>query len=124
MYGAAPPMPTLDVTTEQRGDQLRIALAGELDIVNAPNLEDKLAAIEADAADTLILDLRDLDFIDSTGLRALIAANERARSAGRRLVVVRGAKAVDRLLALTQLDQRLEIVDDPDAVVARPVSRD
>jgi len=124
VYGAAPPMPTLDVTTEQRGDQLRIALAGELDIVNAPNLEDKLAAIEADAADTLILDLRDLDFIDSTGLRALIAANERARSAGRRLVVVRGAKAVDRLLALTQLDQRLEIVDDPDAVVARPVSRD
>ncbi|MGH2964377.1 MAG: STAS domain-containing protein [Solirubrobacterales bacterium] len=117
-------MPPLDVTTEQRGDQLRIALAGELDIVNAPNLEDKLAAIEADAADTLILDLRDLDFIDSTGLRALIAANERARSAGRRLVVVRGAKAVDRLLALTQLDQRLEIVDDPDAVAARPVSGD
>ncbi len=124
MYRAAPRMPPLDVTTEQRGDQLRIALAGELDIVNAPNLEDKLAAIEADAADTLILDLRDLDFIDSTGLRALIAANERARSAGRRLVVVRGAKAVDRLLALTQLDQRLEIVDDPDAVAARPVSGD
>jgi anti-anti-sigma factor len=124
VYRAAPPMPPLDVTTEQRGDQLRVALAGELDIVNAPNLEDKLAAIEADAADTLILDLRDLDFIDSTGLRALIAANERARSAGRRLVVVRGAKAVDRLLALTQLDQRLEIVDDPDAVAARPVSGD
>jgi anti-anti-sigma factor len=115
-------MPPLDVTTEQRGDQLRVALAGELDIVNAPQLENQLAAIEADAADTLILDLRDLEFIDSTGLRALIAANERARSAGRRLVVVRGAKAVDRLLSLTQLDQRLEIVDDPDAVTARPAT--
>jgi anti-anti-sigma factor len=117
-------VPPLDVTTEQRGDQLRVALAGELDIVNAPGLEERLAAIEADGADTLILDLRDVEFIDSTGLRALIAANERARSAGRRLVVVSGAKAVDRLLSLTQLDQRLEIVDDPDAVAARPVNGD
>jgi anti-sigma B factor antagonist len=117
-------MPPLDVTTEQRGDQLRVALSGELDIVNAPQVEDQLAAIEADTVDTLILDLRAVDFIDSTGLRALIAANERARSAGRRLVVVRGAKAVDRLLSLTQLDQRLEIVDDPDAVAARPVNGD
>jgi len=117
-------MPPLDVTSEQQGGQLRVALAGELDIVNAPELESQLAAIEADAADTLVLDLRGVEFIDSTGLRALIAANERARAAGRRLVIVRGAKAVDRLLSLTQLDQRLEIVDDPDALGARPVSGD
>ncbi|HEY7151926.1 MAG TPA: STAS domain-containing protein [Solirubrobacterales bacterium] len=115
-------MPPLDLTTEQRGDQLRVAIAGELDIVNSPHFEEELAALESAATDTLILDLRDVAFIDSTGLRALIAANERARSAGRRLVVVRGAKAVDRLLSLTQLDQRLEIVDDPDAVGARPVN--
>jgi anti-anti-sigma factor len=117
-------MPSLDVTTEQREDQLRVALAGELDIVNAPQLEGQLAAIEAGGVETLVLDLREVEFIDSTGLRALIAANERARSAGRRLVIVRGAKAVDRLLNLTQLDQRLEIVDDPDTVEARPVSGD
>ena len=117
-------MPPLDVTSEQQGDQLRVALAGELDIVNAPQLESQLAAVEADAGGTLILDLRGVEFVDSTGLRALIAANERARSAGRRLVIVRGAKAVDRLLSLTQLDQRLEIVDDPDAVGAGPVSGD
>jgi anti-anti-sigma factor len=117
-------MPPLDVTSEQQGGQLRVALAGELDIVNAPELESQLATIEADAADTLVLDLRGVEFIDSTGLRALIAANERARAAGRRLVIVRGAKAVDRLLSLTQLDQRLEIVDDPDALGARPVSGD
>jgi anti-sigma B factor antagonist len=124
LYRAAPLVPPLDVTTEQRGDQLRVVLSGELDIVNAPQLEDQLAAVEDDTADTLILDLRAIDFIDSTGLRALIAANERARSAGRRLVVVRGAEAVDRLLSLTQLDQRLEIVDDPDAVAARPLNGD
>jgi len=117
-------MAPLDVTSEQRGDQVLVAIAGELDIVNAPELETQLAATDANLADTLILDLREVEFIDSTGLRALIAANERARSAGHRLVIVRGAKAVDRLLNLTQLDQRLEIVDDPDAVGARPISGD
>jgi anti-anti-sigma factor len=57
-----------------------------------------------------------VEFIDSTGLRALIAADERARSDGRRLAVVRGPKAVERLLAVTQLDQRLDIVEDPDSI--------
>jgi anti-anti-sigma factor len=59
-----------------------------------------------------------VEFIDSTGLRALVAADERARSAGRRLAVVRGPDAVERLLTVTQLDQRLDIVDDPDSVGA------
>ena len=45
-------------------------------------------------------------------------ADERARSAGRRLAVVRGPDAVERLLTVTQLDQRLDIVDDPESVGA------
>lgn len=93
-----------------------VSLAGELDLVNAPRWEEELGAIEADSPGTVILDLRAVTFIDSTGLRAVIAADQRARAAGRRLVVVRGAEAVDRLFSVTQLDQRLEIVDDPDSV--------
>ncbi len=91
---------------------------GELDIASTDELEKQLTAIEADSPGTLVLDLRRVEFIDSTGLRALIAADERARSGGRRLAVVRGPDAVARLLTVTQLDQRLEIVDDPDAVGA------
>ncbi len=118
MYRAAQPMTPLELKSERRGDRLLVALAGELDIVNAPRLEAELETLEAGSPGTLILDLRGLAFIDSTGLRALMAAHERARSAGRRMVVVRGAKAVDRVLSVTQLDQRLEIVDDPDSVAA------
>jgi anti-anti-sigma factor len=111
-------MPPLDVTTEQRPGQARVVLIGELDIATTDELEKQLAAIEVDSPGTLVLDLRRVDFIDSTGLRALIAADERARSEGRRLAVVRGPNAVARLLTVTQLDQRLEIVDDPDTVGA------
>ncbi len=81
-------------------------------------MENELSAIEANSPGTLVLDLRRVEFIDSTGLRALIAADERARSDGRRLAVVRGPDAVERLLAVTQLDQRLDIVEDPDSIGA------
>ena len=111
-------MTPLDVTTEQHPGQTRIVLIGELDIASSEGLENELAAIEADSPETVVLDLRRVEFIDSTGLRALIAADQRARSEGRRLAVVRGPNAVERLLAVTQLDQRLEIVDDPDSVGA------
>jgi len=109
-------MSPLEISTEQRGGQTHVALAGELDIASAPQFEQGLAAVETDTSGVLVLDLRKVEFIDSTGLRAVIAADERARSAGRRFVVVRGTAAVQRVFSVTQLDQRLEIVDDPDSV--------
>jgi anti-sigma B factor antagonist len=116
------PMPPLEIKTEQRPDRLHVGLNGELDIVNAPSLDAELVALQADSVE-LVLDLRGVTFIDSTGLRALLAADERARSGGGRVVVVRGAAAVDRAFAVTQLDQRLEVVDDPGSVGDRPISR-
>jgi anti-sigma B factor antagonist len=109
-------MSPLEILTERREGQTLVALVGELDIASTPRLEEGLAEVEADTPGTLILDLRRVDFIDSTGLRAVIAADERARSGGRRFVVVRGPAAVERVFNVTQLDQRLDIVDDPDSV--------
>jgi anti-anti-sigma factor len=106
----------LEVTTEQHPGQTRVVLVGELDIASTQTLENELSAIETNSPGTLVLDLRRVEFIDSTGLRALIAADERARSDGRRLAVVRGPNTVERLLAVTQLDQRLDMVEDPDSI--------
>ena len=109
-------MSPLEITAETQDGQTRLALAGELDIASTPQLEKGLAEAEGAEPEVVILDLRKVDFIDSTGLRAVIAADERARNAGRRFVVVRGTAAVERVFSVTQLDQRLEIVDDPAAV--------
>jgi anti-sigma B factor antagonist len=109
-------MSPLEITTEQREGQTIVALVGELDIASAPQFEEGLAKAEADNPGVLVLDLRGVEFIDSTGLRAVIGADERARSTGRRLVIVRGTAAVERVFSVTQLDQRLDIVDDPDSV--------
>lgn len=109
-------MSPLEITTEERDGQTHMALVGELDIASTPRFEEGLASAETNTPGVLVLDLRAVEFIDSTGLRAVIAADERARSAGRRFVIIRGPAAVERVFSVTQLDQRLEIVDDPAGV--------
>ena len=109
-------MSPLEITVETHGRQARIVLAGELDIASTEQLEEELTEAEAGSPDAVVIDLRGVEFIDSTGLRALIAADERARSSGRRLAIVRGSNAVERLFSVTQLDQRLDVVDDPESV--------
>jgi stage II sporulation protein AA (anti-sigma F factor antagonist) len=109
-------MSPLEVIVEEHPGQTRVVLTGELDIASTQQFERELAAAEGQARGVLVVDLRRVEFVDSTGLRALISADERARSAGRRLIVVRGPGAVERLLTITHLDQRLELVDDPDSV--------
>lgn len=109
-------MTTLQVTTSDRPDGVHVELTGELDLATAPKLDDELGRVEEGAPGVIVLDLRPLSFMDSSGLRALLAADSRARDAGRRLVLVRGDERVQRVLRITRLDERLEIVDDADAV--------
>lgn len=106
-------MTLLELTTETDGTTVRLALEGELDIASAGQVERELTRIERDAPVTLLLDLRRLAFMDSTGLRIVVAADARAREQSRRLVVVRGPEAVQRIFRMTRLDERLDMVDEP-----------
>ena len=83
-------------------------------------VQDELRRVEADEPPVVVLDLSRLTFLDSTGLRCLVTADERARDAGRRLVIVRGPEPVQRVFTITRLEERLEMVDDASAV-AEPI---
>jgi anti-anti-sigma factor len=111
-------MELLDLITETEGATVRLALTGELDIAGAARVEKELERIERESPATIVLDLRELAFMDSTGLRVIVAADSRAREQARRLVIVRGSATVQRIIEMTRLDERLEIVDDPAAVEA------
>ena len=91
---------------------VRIALSGDLDVSTAPTVEERLMELEDGGAERVILDLRGLDFIDSTGLSLLINADRRARRAGRRVTIVSGTGAPRRILETTGLKGRLDIVED------------
>jgi anti-anti-sigma factor len=82
---------------------------GELDLVTAPQL---VAAIRREEGfDRLAIDLRQLSFMGSSGLRLLVAEDDRARRHGYELKLVGGGPETARLLRLTRLDEKLPFVD-------------
>jgi anti-sigma B factor antagonist len=113
----------IEVEVRQDGGAIHVALRGELDISSVERVEQELRRVEEKSPATMVLDLRPLRFIDSTGLRLALAADLRARREGRRLVIVRGPDPVHRVFRIALLDRRLEFVDDP-ATVEGTVGRD
>jgi anti-sigma B factor antagonist len=101
---------SLKIETTTRNATAIVRLIGELDITSADQAERELSEIEARMND-VVFDLRDLSFIDSTGLRIILSADSRARERGGRVVIVRGPAPVDRVFKLALLDERLELVD-------------
>ena len=87
-----------------------LRLTGELDLVAAPRLKACLDDALASAW-LVVVDLRALTFIDGSGVVAILAADERARRSGRRLVLVHEPAQVTRLIDLAVVDDRLEITD-------------
>lgn len=90
---------------------VRIGLAGELDLSTADEVEEELESAEALGPAVLMLDLSGLSFLDSTGLRVVLAADDRARRDGRRLVLVRGPDPVHRVFRIALLEERLDFVE-------------
>jgi anti-anti-sigma factor len=101
-----------EVGASRTDGQLLLRLTGEFDLAGVPSFERELERME-DGTRTLVLDLRDVTFMDSSGLRAIVIADQQARAEGRRCVVVRGPEQVDHVLDLTGIGERLELVDQP-----------
>jgi anti-sigma B factor antagonist len=106
----------LEVRTEDRDGLVHVSLVGELDLSTVAKVQDELRRVEDAAPPTVVLDLSKLTFLDSTGLRCIVTADERARDAGRRVVIVRGPDPVQRVFSITRLEERLEMVDDAAAL--------
>lgn len=93
------PVEILEVRTEDRNGLVHVALVGELDLSTVAKVQDELRRVEADSPPTMVVDLSRLTFLDSTGLRCIVTADP-----------------VQRVFAITRLEERLEMVDDPGAV--------
>jgi anti-anti-sigma factor len=91
-------------------DAAWITVSGELDIASAPQLAASIDAL-GNVPHLIVLDLRRLSFMDSTGLAEVAGAHRHLDSTGQRLVVIRGPRQIDRLLTLTGLSSVLEIAD-------------
>lgn len=91
-------------------------VTGEIDLATAPELESTLSGLVGPSR--TIVDLSDVSFIDSTGLRVLLTIHEAAESAGGRLVLICAEGPVTKLFAITGVHDLLHIASTRDAAVA------
>jgi anti-anti-sigma factor len=100
----------LAVTSDRDGHVHTIALIGELDLATAPEAEKQLTRAESDAS-SILLDLSGLTFIDSTGIRMIVAADARSRANSHSLTLLRGSPAVQRVFEISGIDQIVTVAD-------------
>lgn len=105
----------VDVNNEGRA--VVFAVQGELDLASSPTLEQAIDGVSNDDIDLLIVDLRELRFMDSTGLHALVKANKRAGEAGRKFAVIQGGAQIQRLLSLTGVGELLTVAESPEELL-------
>lgn len=103
--------PAFRATTRDDGRKVAwVHVTGALDIAAAPLLQQTLR--EALGRSRLVVvDLRELTRVDSSGVGAIVKASRAGRRAGRRLILIRGLTQVDRLLSMTGATDAVEIVD-------------
>lgn len=108
-------MTTLSLETREEGQQVRIALDGELDLSSALTFDEEIRRAEERRPQTIVIDLSRLKFLDSTGLRLIMSAHARAKTRGHRLAIVEGGHAVQRIFRLAGVNRRLDIVPEAPA---------
>lgn len=107
-----PPGPTdgsFRVEVRPERDVVRVAPVGELDVATTPALEHQLHELRRSGFERVLLDLRGLTFIDSTGIRAILAASRVAETDGRSFSLVLGPPATTRALEISGLLAQLRV---------------
>ena len=107
-------MPRLEVDIIHEDGLAVLIPRGELDVAGTPALEDALAEASGESGVCgVVVDLSRLDFMDSSGLRAVVLADKRLREQGLRFALVRGGEPVQRVFELTRMTERLPWVETP-----------
>lgn len=106
----------LQIGVRREADRVILVLDGELDMATVELLQQAMEG--AEGAQMVVLDLEQLQFIDSTGLRSVLSALERCRDRGQEFAITQGSQQVQRLLGVTGVAKHLRIIATADEVLA------
>jgi anti-sigma B factor antagonist len=108
-----------DIKTEQLGnDTALISLAGEVDLYTAPEFKQQLLEVIGQGSKTVVVDLTDTTFIDSTTLGVLVGGVKRLRPEGGQLVLVCNDRNITKIFEITGLDRVFTIYPTRDEAIA------
>jgi anti-sigma B factor antagonist len=108
-----PAVRPFSLRTEEKDGATVVHLEGELDLASVPKLQEALHSAQHGDVSQIVVDLRGLTFLDSTGLGVLIAADIAGRDGHVAVSFVRGNETVHRVFQLTAVEGRLNWVDAP-----------
>jgi anti-sigma B factor antagonist len=106
------------VTVRREDATALVQVSGELDLASGPALDAELEGFAGPDTTLVVVDLRELEFMDSTGLSILVRAHRRLAAEGCELSLVQGPPQVQRLLNLTGVGERLRIAATPDELLS------
>ena len=99
------------IDVEPARDSVRVAPVGELDIATVDKLRTEVERLRESGLAKLVLDLRGVRFLDSTGLRLILELDQAAQAASQELHIIRGSAVVQRIFEVTQVSERLQFID-------------
>lgn len=107
----------LTVSTREQAGRTIVEVGGEIDVYSAPTLRDRLNGLVADGQYHLVVDMRRVDFLDSTGLGVLVGGLKRVRSHDGSLVLVCTQDRVLKVFRITGLTKVFAIHDSVEAAL-------
>ena len=99
-----------------------LSAGGDLDVVGAPELRQAVVTVVSEGARLLVLDLSDLDFVDSFGIGAVVGALKRLRQRGGDLALVCPTPRIRRVFEICDLDRILALHDSIDSLLEPSVA--
>ncbi|WP_040157657.1 STAS domain-containing protein [Mobilicoccus massiliensis] len=117
-------MNELSVSSHDMGRFTVVEATGDIDLISAPVLRASLDTLFRDARSRLVMDLRGVPFLDSTGLGVLVGAQRAVRHHGGDVRIVCSDPRVLRVFSITGLDQVFSIYDSPEQAVEEPDPQD
>jgi anti-sigma B factor antagonist len=108
----------LDLSTTSQGLCAVVRVEGEIDLDSAGELSEAALAAMQDIGPSLVLDMSGVTFMDSTGLKVLLAVHKRAELAGGRLVLAAPTRSVNRVVSITGFDQTFAVCEDVESALA------
>jgi anti-sigma B factor antagonist len=94
-----------------------VRVSGDVDVATAPRVRERLIALVSDGRSRMVLDLDEVDFLDSTGLGVIVSVLKRVRSAGGDLRLVCNRPSIRKLFEITALDRTMPLSESAEAAV-------
>lgn len=115
-------MPTGNMSFETSSSEVQgipvVHVVGEVDVYTAPGMKAAINEVVAGGAKNVILDLHEVEYMDSSGFGVLLGITKRLRPQGGGISLVGCSRAIRRLLTITRLESIFAMYDTVDEAVA------